>query len=415
MSTASERLRTKKRIAGHNWKPVYIADVCDVQYGFPFASVRYTSNSADIRLLRGDNIQPGNLRWDEAKRWPTDLLGEVGQFQLRLDDIVLAMDRPWISAGLRQARVRPEDLPSLLVQRVARLRACTDIDTKYLGMIVSTSEFERHLTSTQTGAMAPHISGKDIASFRFWLPPLAEQRAIMEILDRADAAVRAADSLIERKIAYKKALAEDLLTGRRRFPGFPAPWRETKLSAFFAPKDDRAPTKTPLILSCSKVYGILPQSERFSKQLASVSNAHYKHIVPGDLVYDPMLLWDASIAFSEYDGIVSPAYETLTWTGDETGDRRFFKALFKSQTMRYVYTTISQGTNARRRKAPVTDFLKVSMKMPDVEEQRRIADILGALDQDMLLLRKQRDALNEQKKGLMQKLLTGEVRLKEFR
>jgi type I restriction enzyme S subunit len=244
---------------------------------------------------------------------------------------------------------------------------------------------------------------------------LEEQLAIVELLEAAEAAVRAADSLIERKIAYKKALAEDLLTGRRRFPGFPAPWRETKLSTFFAPKDDRAPTKTPLILSCSKVYGILPQSERFSKQLASVSNAHYKHIVPGDLVYDPMLLWDASIAFSEYDGIVSPAYETLTWTGDETGDRRFFKALFKSQTMRYVYTTISQGTNARRRKAPVTDFLKVSLKMPEVEEQRRIADILSALDEEILLLRKQRDALNEQKKGLMQKLLTGEVRLKEFR
>lgn len=262
-----------------------------------------------------------------------------------------------------------------------------------------------------TGRLATDL----LADLPIDLPSLEEQLAIVELLEAAEAAVRAADSLIERKIAYKKALAEDLLTGRRRFPGFPAPWRETKLSTFFAPKDDRAPTKTPLILSCSKVYGILPQSERFSKQLASVSNAHYKHIVPGDLVYDPMLLWDASIAFSEYDGIVSPAYETLTWTGDETGDRRFFKALFKSQTMRYVYTTISQGTNARRRKAPVTDFLKVSLKMPEVEEQRRIADILSALDEEILLLRKQRDALNEQKKGLMQKLLTGEVRLKEFR
>lgn len=259
------------------------------------------------------------------------------------------------------------------------------------------------------------LSTERLAHLAISVPPEDEQLAIVELLAEMAAAVTSTEAVIKQKVVAKAAVAEELLTGRRRFPGFTAPWRERRLGTFFAPKDDRAPTQTPVILSCSKVYGIIPQSERFSKQLASVNNAHYKHILPGDLVYDPMLLWDASIAFSSYEGIVSPAYETLAWTGDEVGDRRFFKALFRTDPMKYIYKTISQGTNARRRKAPVSDFLRVSLRLPEVEEQRRIAEFLEMLDKEITLLRRQRDLLNEQKKGLMQKLLTGEVRLKEFR
>jgi len=288
---------------------------------------------------------------------------------------------------------------------------------KWLAALLSTPDARRRIQATSAGTSGSMkgINKNAILKLEFPFPDLTEQARQLGALEELGSAQAVMDRLLRAKADYRNGLAEDLLNGRRRFDGFTAPWREMKLSRFFAPKDDRAPTKTPLILSCSKVYGILPQSERFSKQLASVSNAHYKHIMPGDLVYDPMLLWDASIAFSEYEGIVSPAYETLSWIGDEVGDRRFFKALFKSDTMRYVYTTISQGTNARRRKAPVTDFLKVSLKMPEAAEQRRIADLLSDLDTEINFLRKQRDALNEQKKGLMQKLLTGEVRLKEFR
>jgi type I restriction enzyme, S subunit len=273
----------------------------------------------------------------------------------------------------------------------------------------------RQLVQIATGVSVFGITKGNLGKVKFALPPEPEQEAIVRVVDAAEGAVRAADALIEKKVLAKQAIAEELLTGRRRLPGFAEPWKETRLKAFFRPKDQRAPTDTPLILSCSKVYGIVPQSERFSKQMASVDNAHYKHIVPGDLVYDPMLLWDASISFSDYEGIVSPAYETFAWIGDEVGHRLFFRALFKSSVMKQVYKRISQGTNARRRKAPASDFLREPLRLPGRDEQIAIAELLGTLNQEVSLLRSQRDALNEQKKGLMQKLLTGEVRLKEFR
>lgn len=259
------------------------------------------------------------------------------------------------------------------------------------------------------------INTSQLRAMPLLLPPLPEQKAILKVLGATQGAVATIDALIEKQLVRKKTLVEELVTGRRRFPGPTAPWREHKLEEFVASKDERAPCDHPVILSCSKVHGILRQKDRFSRQLASVDHRHYKHVVPGDLVYDPMLLWDASISFTDLEGVVSPAYETLSWRDDSRADRRFFKALFQSDKMQQEYKRISQGTNARRRKAPVTDFLRVTLPLPDPEEQRRIADVLSTMDDEISLLRKQRDALNAQKKGLMQKLLTGEVRLKEFR
>ena len=105
---------------------VSLGDVADYQTGFPFKSKDYCS--AGTKLLRGDNIGQGSLRWGGAKFWPKDRINEAAKFALQEGDVVLAMDRPWIEAGLKYAAVSLDDLPCLLVQRVARLRGTKKID-----------------------------------------------------------------------------------------------------------------------------------------------------------------------------------------------------------------------------------------------------------------------------------------------
>src|SRR5439155_16482602 len=105
-----------------DWLTVRLGDVTDVLTGFPFKSDRYVADDAAPRLLRGDNVAQGVLRWEGAKRWPRDSVDDVANYLLREGDVILAMDRPWIEAGLKYASVRRSDLPSLLVQRVARFR-----------------------------------------------------------------------------------------------------------------------------------------------------------------------------------------------------------------------------------------------------------------------------------------------------
>src|SRR5947208_40431 len=84
--------------------------------------------------------------------------GGMAAFQLREGDVVLAMDRPWIEAGLKYASVRRCDLPSLLVQRVSRLRGTGRLDTRFLKYVIGGRAFTEYILGVQTGTAVPHIS-----------------------------------------------------------------------------------------------------------------------------------------------------------------------------------------------------------------------------------------------------------------
>jgi len=168
------------------WRPAHLGEVTDLVTGFPFKSELYAEDPSAPRLLRGDNVAQGVLRWDGAKRWPTDRTDEVASYQLREGDVILAMDRPWIDAGLKYAAVRRSDLPALLVQRVARLRGTARLDTGFLKYLIGSRAFTDYVLAVQTGTAVPHISGGQIRSFEFLLPPVPEQRAIAHILGTLD-------------------------------------------------------------------------------------------------------------------------------------------------------------------------------------------------------------------------------------
>jgi type I restriction enzyme, S subunit len=163
-----------------------LGDHVDIVTGFPFKSANYTNDPAGIRLLRGDNIAQGTLRWDGVKRWPTGSLGEFKEFLLQRDDIVIAMDRPWIEAGLKFAYLKEEDVPSLLVQRVACLRAKPSLNQRFLSYLISSGAFTAYVLSVQTGTAVPHISAQQIADFTFAMPLKRVQDAIAEVFGAVD-------------------------------------------------------------------------------------------------------------------------------------------------------------------------------------------------------------------------------------
>lgn len=185
-----------------------LGDVVDPSYGFAFKSADFTSDLDGTMLLRGDNIAQGRLRWEGVKRFPRERLEEFERYRLEVGDVVIAMDRPWIDAGLKWSVVRQADVPSLLVQRVARLRARSGLDQGYLAAIIGSKPFTDYVKGVQTGSAVPHISGSQIAAFTLpELPPITEQRAIARVL-------RAFDEKIEsnrRAIRILEALGQSLL------------------------------------------------------------------------------------------------------------------------------------------------------------------------------------------------------------
>jgi type I restriction enzyme S subunit len=169
-----------------DWEKTTLGAEVDLLTGFPFKSERYTDSADSIPLVRGDNIVQGAMRWDGVKRWPLSERCEHSLYELREGDVVLAMDRPWIEAGLKYAAISKHDLPCLLVQRTARLRGGPRLDTRFLRYLIGSREFTQHIHAITTGTAVPHISGKQIKDFKFTLPPLAEQKAIAAVLRALD-------------------------------------------------------------------------------------------------------------------------------------------------------------------------------------------------------------------------------------
>ena len=87
----------------HESTLVHLGEVADFLTGFPFKSAEYADTPDAIRLMRGDNIVQGAIRWGGVKRWPARRASQFKQYFLSAGDVVLAMDRPWIEAGLKYA------------------------------------------------------------------------------------------------------------------------------------------------------------------------------------------------------------------------------------------------------------------------------------------------------------------------
>ena len=169
-----------------SWRRVRLKDTVDIAVGFPFRSEDYSNDPGDVRLLRGDNVSQGHLQWNGVTRWPAIDAQRFATYDLDEGDVVLAMDRPWIEAGLKWARVTASDIPALLVQRVARLRADRDLDQRFMSYVIASPAFTDHVRGVQTGTAVPHISASQILSFEFQAPPLQEQLAIAGALGGLD-------------------------------------------------------------------------------------------------------------------------------------------------------------------------------------------------------------------------------------
>jgi len=196
---------------GEGWKETTLGAEVDLLAGFAFKSAQYTDAKDDVRLLRGDNIVPGALRWGDVKHWPASDTTEHERYQLHAGDVVLAMDRPWIKGGLKRAQIAGNDLPCLQVQRTARLRGNGRMDNRFVYYLISSNHFIQHILGSQTGIGVPHISGKQIGGFHFARPPVEEQKRIAGQLDELNDETQRLESIYQQKLAALDELKKSLL------------------------------------------------------------------------------------------------------------------------------------------------------------------------------------------------------------
>ena len=200
------------------WVAAQIGSVARLQPGYAFKSQDFSAKG--VRLLRGTNIVPDGTRWEEVVHLPTHMAPEFEEYRLQAGDVVIAMDRPLISGGLKVACLGEADLPALLLQRVGRFDHQPCLDPAYLWHFLHSNLFIDHIRDQATGSDLPHISATDIETVAIPLPPLEEQRAIAACLtalfsgaERASRECERANSLLERlnSSILDKAFAGELV------------------------------------------------------------------------------------------------------------------------------------------------------------------------------------------------------------
>jgi hypothetical protein len=218
--------QTEVGVIPEEWDAKAIGSEIDLLTGFPFPSSGYAK--AGVRLLRGSNIKRGVTDWSEeiTQHWPA-VTRELTRYSMMAGDLVISMDGSLV--GRSFAQLEESDLPALLLQRVARIRA-TELDVSYLRQFVGGDQFIKYVDSVKTVTAIPHISPSDIRRFAIPVPPtLSEQRAIATALSDMDALLAGLDRLIAKKRDLKQAAMQQLLTGRKRLPGFKGEWEVKRL------------------------------------------------------------------------------------------------------------------------------------------------------------------------------------------
>lgn len=267
---------------------------------------------------------------------------------------------------------------------------------------------------TRQGAGRYKLTKDALSKIPIPLPALSEQKKIVAILSTWDKAITKIQQLIPKLQQRNNGLIQILLTGKKRLNGFEKNNnRFLPIQSFAKEISDKNKTDIELtVLSCTKYDGLVPSLEYFGRKIYSDDLTTYKIVSKNCFAYATNHIEEGSIGYqAKYDqALISPMY-TVFKTDDSVDDEYLYKVL-KSHHYIHEYQKRMEGSIDRRGGLRWDEFSKIKVLIPSLEEQRAIADILNKGDEEVKLQQQRLAALQLQKKGLMQKLLTGEVRVK---
>ena len=280
---------------------------------------------------------------------------------------------------------------------------------KHLKYFSSTKIYWDWVKTTSMRSGQPGINAEEYGLLKLPIPPLREQAAIAMCLSSWDKAISKTSALISQKELRKMWLIKQLLTGKKRLIGHIEPWQEVRIGNvtinFSRRNKDLVKAK---VYSVTNTKGFVLQSDHFEREIAGEDLTNYKIIKKNEFAYNPARINVGSIAyFTEEIGVISSLYVCFS-TKKELQDYYLLQFLQLEHTKHRIG---SLGEGGVRIYLWYDLFAKLRIKLPSIEEQTAIARVLQSADKEIILLKDKLAKLKEQKKGLMQILLTGKKRL----
>lgn len=254
----------------------------------------------------------------------------------------------------------------------------------------------------------PGLSVEKLVRYKLTIPPFSEQQKIAEILNIWDKAIEKQRQLIEKLELRKKGLMQQLLTGKKRLPGFSEEWKEVRLGELFIERNEINRVNLPL-LSITADRGVIFQAESDKRDISNDDKSKYKRICPNDIGYNTMRMWQGRCALSSLEGIVSPAYTIITPNKDV--NPHYMEMLFKQPFTMYCFWTHSQGLVSDTLNCKFPDFSQIKVTIPSLKEQNAISCLFMEINHEIEFYKQRLNLLHQEKKGLMQVLLTGKKRV----
>ena len=196
------------------WTLVKIGDVAKFQAGYAFKSSDYVDNG--VKLVKITNVQQKDLLWNDTDFLPEEFLNKYKEYSLEINDVIIAMTRPIISSGIKICKVKKEDTPALLNQRVGRFITSENVNNKYLYQYCFSNYFINKVNELCSTTGQPNISSNQLESIMISLPSTEEQEKIGSILLNVDEKMEEYENKKQRLEELKKGLMQQLLTGNIR-------------------------------------------------------------------------------------------------------------------------------------------------------------------------------------------------------
>lgn len=393
----------------NDWTQVFIDEVTELlTNGYVGPSLPYQTEDSEngVRYLQGFNVRPNKIDFTNAT-WVTREFHEKNTKScLREGDLLVVQ-----SGHIGTAAVVPENAVgsnchALIISRFNRDK----VDPYFVSQYINSEIGQARLRGLEVGSSMLHINTSEIGRFILPLPPIGEQWRLAEILGLWDAAIEKTEHLIAAKEISQRGLMQRLVMGGAH--------PEHRLSEFVHRVTRKNTTGNDHPLTISGRDGLISQSHYFDKRIAAETTEHYTRIQRGEFAYNKSYSagypYGAIKRLDAYDeGIVSSLYLCFAIKPDAPLLSDYLVHFCEVGGFDHQIHKVAQegARNHGLLNVAADDFFAMKLPLPPVDEQARVVAILGNAGSELALLRTSLEQLRRQKRGLMQKLLTGQWRL----
>ncbi|HDU5040686.1 TPA: restriction endonuclease subunit S [Klebsiella aerogenes] len=385
-----------------------------------------------VKSTQLGTVERGTNEIDDTKSIPLIKMGNLGWGSLnfhkleyieqsRVDDSLLLKKGDFLFNTrntpelVGKSAVWSEEYPATFDNNINRIEFKKNVKTEYLCYYLNYGSGKSIIQSLPAGSTSvAAIYWKDLKNIKIVLPSFHEQKKIAQILSTWDKAITTTEQLLANSQQQKKALMQQLLTGKKRLLDkngvrFSGEWESYELGDWIREYNEKSVSSDQHEVLTSSRGGLVKQSEYFAdSRISQRDNIGFNVIPPGYITYRSRSD-DGQFFFNRnelsFTGIISTYYPVFHFP---EGDSTFFLNYLNRSSS--AFAGYSVGTS---QKVLSLNALKaIKARLPKKEEQQKIAALLSTADQEISAFQQKLDALKQEKKALMQQLLTGKRRVK---